>query len=601
MKKTLLTLISGVALLFSANAQIISNYTFSQSAGTYTPITGGSVLGDTAIDEQIFVDPSVLAGTDVFTTTTGVGFPIGFNFTYNGIVFDRLAVCTNGWISLGQSSLTPSVDIESGDYYLLPLSETSAASPAILRNRIGGLAVDLKGQAGSEIRVQTTGTTPNRVCVVQWTNFRRYGSNGPGSHYNFQIRLNESNNSVVVVYGTMTNPNAISTKAQVGLSGTTAADFNLRKTTTSWTSTVAATVNTDTCSVNPTLYPGNGLTFTWNTPPACTGAPTPGTASAPTSVCSGNNFTLTLTGYATGVSGITFQWQSATSQSGTFTNITGATAPVYSATQTVATYYKCLVTCTSGSSAASNAIFVDLKPYTACYCSTTSSCTGHDAILNVTLGTLNNTTVCGPGHDSLYTATIPNLHVDSTYTLSVKVDSSYTEHVSVWIDYNKNGSFETSEFFYLGSGNGIVIDSTFTVPTNAIAGNTRMRVRVKYNTTLGDTSACLSYLFGETEDYIVNITGGTSAGVNEYQMLDAINIYPNPTTGVFNIAITEAKFSEMTINVIDIQGKVVYSSVDKNVSSNYNKQINLEGLSKGLYYIKLNSDKGVKVQKLIIQ
>jgi hypothetical protein len=850
MKKTLLTLISSVAFLLSVNAQLISSYAFTQNGGTYTPITGGSVLGDTSADEQIFIDPSVLAGTSVFTSTTGVGFPIGFNFTYNGIVFDRLGVCTNGWISLGQSSLTPSIDMESADYYLLPLSQVSAASPAILRNRIGGFAVDLKGQTGSEIRVQTTGTTPNRVCVVQWTNFRRYGTTGPGSHYNFQIRLNESNNSVNVVYGTMTNPNTTSTKAQVGLSGTTEADFNLRKTTTSWTSTVAATVNTDTCSVNPTLYPANGLTFTWNTPPACTGAPTAGTASAPASVCSGINFNLTLTGYTTGVSGITLQWQSATSLTGTYTNISnattsvfttsqtattyykcvvscaggstvtsnvltvsmnapsacyctpvnggssciknvtfnttlnhnspacengptyytavpvgtstttitggssyplavtidslssailsvwidynqngsfeasewtqiatnavasststvsivvpgnavpgqtrmrvrsrainnpngatdactsmasgetedyiitinaapictgtptigaasgpsaicsgvsfplslagysttvsgltfqwqssssltgtytnisGATTPTYTASQTATTYYKCVVTCSGSASATSNVVTVTLNPYTNCYCSVTSSCSSSDVIKNVTLNNLNNTTTCGAGHDSLYTATIPSLHVDSTYSISVSVGSGGTEYVSVWIDYNQNGTFETSEYFYVGAGNNVTVDTTFTVPANAFSGNTRMRVRARYNVTLGDTSACLSYGYGETEDYIVNITGGTGLGIQENELLNNINIYPNPTTGVFNIEVNEAKFSELAINVIDIQGKLVYTSTDKNLSSNYNKQINLEGLAKGLYYIKLSTNNGVKVKKLIIQ
>src|SRR6185503_17761787 len=75
----------------------VNIYVFVQSNGTYTEITGGTVLGNTASDDQYFVNPAIPLGG---TTTTGVGFPIGFNFIYNGIVFDQFAVNNNGWISL---------------------------------------------------------------------------------------------------------------------------------------------------------------------------------------------------------------------------------------------------------------------------------------------------------------------------------------------------------------------------------------------------------------------------------------------------------------------------------------------------------------------
>lgn len=80
-----------------------------------------------------------------------------------------------------------------------------------------------------------------------------------------------------------------------------------------------------------------------------------------------------------------------------------------------------------------------------------------------------------------------------------------------------------------------------------------------------------------------------------------ISVYPNPSNGIINVAIENANFSELFIRVMDIQGKEVWSVLDKNYSANYTKQINLEGLTKGIYYIKLNTDKGTNIQKLIIQ
>jgi len=45
----------------------------------------------------------------------------------------------------------------------------------------------------------------------------------------------------------------------------------------------------------------------------------------------------------------------------------------------------------------------------------------------------------------------------------------------------------------------------------------------------------------------------------------------------------------------------VYNEQDKNITSDYNKQIDVKKLAKGIYYIKLSTDADVKIQKLIIQ
>jgi hypothetical protein len=257
-------------VLFGENAQAqVSSYAFNQSTGTYTPITGGIVFGTTASDDQKFVDPATPAGG---TGNTGVGIPIGFNFTHNGIVFDRLAINNNGWISLGQSSLTPSVDINSTSGYT-PLASTATNTPTLLRNRIAGIGRDLVGQTGSEIRVETIGTAPNRICVVQWTNYKRFGTAGTGDALNFQIRLLESFNYVQVMYGACTFGTTSSVTTHVGLGGTTATDFNNRTSTTSWLATTAGTANNQGITMAAAVTaPTSGSYFIWGiqsaTPPS---------------------------------------------------------------------------------------------------------------------------------------------------------------------------------------------------------------------------------------------------------------------------------------------------------------------------------------------
>lgn len=618
MKKTLLTLLSSFALFSYANAQV-SAYSFAASAGTYTAITGGTVLGDTASDDQIFVDPSVLAGSS--STYTGVGFPIGFNFSFNGQVFDRLAVNNNGWISLGQSSLTPS-SVNTGSFGAYTAISTSATvTPATLRNRIAALSDDLKGQTGSELRIETTGSSPNKVCIIQWKNYRKYSSSPTtGDNFNFQIRLKETSNVVEVVYGTFTN-NSTTSESQVGLGGATASDFNSRTTSTSWTATTASTVNSDVCDISSTIKPASGLTFTWTPPAICTGTPTAGTASASTdSTCVGVSFDLMLTGYTNNASGITFQWQSASSMTGTFTNISGATTSTYTVASQLATaYYKCVVTCSgSSATATSNVISVLNNPPMDCYCESSATSTSDEDIFNVTVGTLNNTSSCtttgGPGSTlkeySNYTTTVaaPNLAVNSTVNFSVQVGtcgtSPYSNAIKIYIDFNQNGSFaDAGEKVYASdtAKGAQTITGSFVVPTGSTNGNTRMRIVCKETSDTSTISYCGTYTWGETEDYLVNITGGSNVGIEENAVFNNVSIYPNPSTGLFNIVADNVKAETITVQVVDLQGKVVYSTSDRAVSSSYNKAINLEGLAKGLYYIKLNSEKGSNVQKIVIQ
>lgn len=283
MKKITLLIMLFVSI-FNANAQVVA-YGFSQSSGTYTEITGGTVLGAEASDDQRFVNPADLTGTAGLST--GVGFPIGFNFVYNGAVYDRFAVNNNGWISLGMSSLgTSAVNINTSSAYT-PLSSTATTVSDDLVARIAGLGRDLQGQVGSTLRFELSGTAPNQVLTIQWKNYRKFTATGDA--FNFQIKLYETTNVVQVVYGAFTC-NSTSSTFQSGLRGATAAlatNFASRTSTTSWATTSGSVTAADAVTMVDTNVPTSGLTFTW-TPPSC-----PGAVGLVTSNLSNNGATIT--------------------------------------------------------------------------------------------------------------------------------------------------------------------------------------------------------------------------------------------------------------------------------------------------------------------
>lgn len=234
MKKLLLRCVSVLAFVswtFNAQSQV-SAYTFSQSNGTYAEITGGTVMGSGTIDDNNYN-----------------ARPIGFNFNYNGTVYTQFSANANGFLALGATVA----------------SSYTALSGGATNNVVSALNFDLQGTATAALRFELTGTAPNQILVVQWKGFRAYGATG--DLFDFQIRLHEGTNVVEIVYGNFVK-NATNQTSQVGLRGSSNADFNNRTTATDWTATTAGLANNNTVALQTAIIPTSGLTFTW-TPPSC--------------------------------------------------------------------------------------------------------------------------------------------------------------------------------------------------------------------------------------------------------------------------------------------------------------------------------------------
>lgn len=146
-------------------------------------------------------------------------------------------------------------------------------------------------------------------------------------------------------------------------------------------------------------------------------------------------------------------------------------------------------------------------PYVYCTPAYTNGTGAGDYITLVQLGTINNATGASASpYYTYYNSLSTNLAPGTAQTITLS-PGSYTSgnNISVWIDYNQNGVFESAE--KLGN---VAIGATpatgiinFTVPAGATAGTTRMRVREVYGNS--NIDPCLGYSYGETEDYNVNI------------------------------------------------------------------------------------------------
>ena len=143
---------------------------------------------------------------------------------------------------------------------------------------------------------------------------------------------------------------------------------------------------------------------------------------------------------------------------------------------------------------------------------------------------------------------------------------------------------------YTWSGN--VMDGVSFVPTGTAT----------YTVTGRDVNHCDNTASKTITVTTCNTTGGGGVGIKEVNTsLQEISIYPNPTNGLFSIAIKNASFKELTISVVNMLGTEVFSASDKNNSTDYKIEINLDGLSKGMYYLKLSTGTDAIIKKLIIQ
>ena len=80
-----------------------------------------------------------------------------------------------------------------------------------------------------------------------------------------------------------------------------------------------------------------------------------------------------------------------------------------------------------------------------------------------------------------------------------------------------------------------------------------------------------------------------------------IDVYPNPSNGLFTLKIQSEKTESVYISISDITGKIIYYEKFDAVIGSNNVGIDLSKYAKGIYTLKSTSNDEVVVKKLIIQ
>ncbi|MDI1255662.1 MAG: GEVED domain-containing protein [Flavobacterium sp.] len=333
---------------------------------------------------------------------------------------------------------------------------------------------------------------------------------------------------------------------------------------------------------SPTNTPRGFIgSLTFHQASVCAGAPSPGNTTGPSVTCPGVNFQLGLQN-SIAQTGLTYVWQRADDIAFT-TNLETINGNTFTVTtsQTASKYYRARVTC-SGSTTTSTPLLVSMDFFSNCYCTPTySNGISGDQITNVTIGTLSNSSgaSASPYYTFFNSATIPDLVPSSSNNLSISFGPDEVQYSAVWIDYNRNGVFDSNEGTLSTSSvaaSGTTIISII-VPLDALAGNTRMRIRGGDDFALTTSQACgaSNSTWGETEDYIVNITPPPPAN-NECtgaEILTIGNFGTCPATAVLGTTVYATASTGVAKTSCDPLG--IYQDVFYKFNSGNNTEINL--------------------------
>ena len=114
-----------------------------------------------------------------------------------------------------------------------------------------------------------------------------------------------------------------------------------------------------------------------------------------------------------------------------------------------------------------------------------------------------------------------------------------------------------------------------------------------YTVTLTVTGPCGT----DTYTQVVTIT---QVGLQDSDLANSLSLYPNPNDGQFTLSFEFSKSKDVTIEVLDVTGRIIYSEKATAISS-YRKDLDLTSAESGMYQVRIITNDGVVTKKIVVQ
>ena len=148
------------------------------------------------------------------------------------------------------------------------------------------------------------------------------------------------------------------------------------------------------------------------------------------------------------------------------------------------------------------------------------------------------------------------------------------------------------------SWNTKIVDTVSTNIYNAIAldVNTTYRWRVQG---ICDQSGLNNSNFTSFKYFTTLSSIRITAG--DVDLMDNLNLYPNPTRGLFNISFVSEELDNFEITIVDAFGKIVSNEAQQNFIGEYTKQVDLSAYPRGIYMVQIKTQDSFVSKRIVLQ
>ena len=221
---------------------------------------------------------------------------------------------------------------------------------------------------------------------------------------------------------------------------------------------------------------------------------------------------------------------------------------------------------------------------------------------------------------------------DSTATLNLTINNATTStdvqiacDTYTWINGNAYTANNNTATYITTNSNGCdsVITLDLTITGTPIATVSQVGLDLDVSVVGGNAPYSYQWNTTETTQQITPTANGTywvivedvnqcisdtvyfnvtwiSTDITELNIVD-LSIYPNPSEDIFNITFTSEKKQDIEIRIFNGLGERVFVESKQEFIGEYTTKINLSEYSKSIYFLEIETEKGIINKKLILQ
>ncbi|MBE9492429.1 MAG: T9SS type A sorting domain-containing protein, partial [Bacteroidetes bacterium] len=99
----------------------------------------------------------------------------------------------------------------------------------------------------------------------------------------------------------------------------------------------------------------------------------------------------------------------------------------------------------------------------------------------------------------------------------------------------------------------------------------------------------------------INVTIEDCTGVDELSNEEiSLSLIPNPNHGIFDFTIESLDQNDLTLQIFNLHGQVIFTFKIGQISGVYSNRINMKNYPRGIYFINVQNGKVSQTEKLII-